>query len=108
MKTTILKYDYHFQLLLLVADVATLLFAWYIPYLLLAFQLIIGAYQLCSSGLHLFLQHKSIGFYQWRMRHFIGSVLYLAFLILLAYYGAYNAFVFIATVIVIPQAILFV
>ncbi|HLP19882.1 MAG TPA: hypothetical protein VK174_06250 [Chitinophagales bacterium] len=107
MKTTILKYDYHLQLLLLVADGAVLIFIWYIPYMLLLFQLIIGFYQLCSSALHLFLQHKSIGFYQWRIKHFFGSVLYLTFLILLTYNGPYNAFLFIATVIVIPQAILF-
>ncbi|HLP52816.1 MAG TPA: hypothetical protein VK154_18135 [Chitinophagales bacterium] len=107
MKTSILKYDYYIQLLLLIADVAALLFAWYVPYLLLIFQLIIGLYQLCSSALHLFLQHKSIGFYEWRIKHFAGSVLYLAFLILLGCYGAYNAFLVIATVIVIPQAILF-
>lgn len=112
MKTTILKYDYYIQLALGVIDIVSMVCCWFIPYVIIGVQLLIGFYQLCSSGTHLLLQHKSIGFTQWRMKHFFGSLIYLVALYFTAYSGAFNggmlnSGLFIIAVVIVPQAVLF-
>ena len=107
MKTSILKWDLRIQLGLALIDLLALAIAIEEPFFLMLAQLLIGGYQLCSSVTHIFLQHKSIGFTQWRIRHFFGSLLYLAFLIVLANTGYIANAGFIVLVIILPQAILF-
>jgi hypothetical protein len=107
MKTTILKWDYYLQVLLGIANLGVIAMAWAIPYLLLFAQLLIGFYQLCSSGLHLVLQHKSLGFVYWRFWHFTGSLIYLVFLGALVYAGVLNTVVFVFFFMIVPQVILY-
>ncbi len=107
MKTSILKWDLHLQLALAVIDFMALSFSAYAIHILLLAQFFIGAYQLCSSGVHLLLQHKSIGFFQWRVKHFWGSLVYLIFLIALVYGNEHNEILWFTGVILVPQAILF-
>lgn len=107
MKTSILKWDLRIQLVLVLIDLLALAIAIEEPFFLMMAQLLIGLYQLCSSATHIFLQHKSIGFTQWRIRHFFGSLLYLVFLVVMGNAGYIGNAGFIALVIVVPQIILF-
>ena len=107
MKTTALKWDVRIQLVLAVIDIAMLALSLYSAYFLLMAQLLIGTYQLCTNAIHIFLQHKSIGFIQWRVRHLFGSLLYLVLLAVLANTGYMNTAGFVVLVVIVPQAILF-
>ncbi len=109
MKTKILKYDVAVQTVLVVINLLTYLaFALDrdLGYLILILQFIIGMWQLTSSGLHLLLQHKSIGYMQWRALHFWGSVCYISLLAVLA--GWYYLYLLgLLLVVIIPQGILY-
>lgn len=78
MKTGILKWDVFIQAFLLVINTAVLAGFIYEAanpkpegglffILLLWLETIIGVYQLISNGLHLLLNHRSIGFVFWRL-----------------------------------------
>ncbi|MCW5908178.1 MAG: hypothetical protein KIS94_09985 [Chitinophagales bacterium] len=107
MKTTVLKWDYRIQVVLGLVNLACVVVYWQIPYLLLFMQVVIGAYQLISSLLHLCMQHKSVGFVGWRMGHFFGSLAYLLFLGWLVWLNALNTVVFISCFMIIPQVVIY-
>lgn len=107
MKTSILKWDLRIQIGLSLIDLLALVIAIEEPIFLMLAQLLIGLYQLCSSATHIFLQHKSIGFTQWRIRHFSGSLLYLVFLFVMGNVVFIGNIGFTVLVIIVPQAILF-
>ena len=109
MKTMILKWDYRIQLILGLFNLAGFVAFWYLAYIVLFFQAILGLYQLTSNGVHLLLQHKSLGFTDWRKVHFFGSIIYAALLTPLLLWGinSFNSFLFALLLLIIPQAILY-
>lgn len=106
MKTTILKYDYYVQLALVVVSVVSTIAFWSVPVVIAGIQFVIGFYLLCSSFAHILMEHKSIGFFQWRVRHFFGSLAYLILLIAMAFGGLINGVTCIWMVVVVPQIVL--
>ncbi len=107
MKTNILKWDYYLQLGLGALNLAGLLFYWHTIYVLLALQAIIGLYQLCSNSLHIFLEHKSVGYFQWRQRHLSGSAGYVFLLLTMGNLIPFNSFWFFLLVVTIPQLVIY-
>ncbi|MFM2306914.1 MAG: hypothetical protein RLZZ367_1583 [Bacteroidota bacterium] len=107
MKTSILKWDLRVQIGMVVINLLAVATTLVEPTLLLIVQFLIGTYQLCSSALHIFLKHKSIGFTQWRVRHLFGSLLYLVFLAAFGSTDFMGAAGFVILVIIVPQIILF-
>jgi hypothetical protein len=109
MKTTILKWDYRLQLVLGIINLLGFVAFWYAAYIVLFFEVFIGAYQLISNGTNILLQHKSIGFTEWRKAHLICAILYVAFLIPMALYGidSFDTFLFAVLFLIMPQTFLY-
>jgi hypothetical protein len=110
MSTQILKYDVGFQKFLIGLNLLFLILGLAVNkgffLYILGMQFIGGAAQLTGSGMHLMLQHKSIGFSFWRKVHFTGSVIYMVLLGLLTKTDVDGALWFIA-VFAIPQCIFY-
>ena len=110
MKTKILNWDVNIQGFLVAANTLMLLLTLVVPdfvMLLLLLQFITGAYQLTSSGINLAMAHKSIGFISYRQLHFMGSVVYLIILFLMAKTCINNTAILICLFAAIPQAIFY-
>ncbi len=110
MKTKFLNWDVNIQGVLVAANSLMLLLTLAVPdfvMLLLLLQFITGAYQLTSSGIHLAMGHKSIGFIGYRQLHFMGSVLYMIALYLITKTGINNTAVLVVLFAVIPQTIFY-
>ncbi len=107
MKTTILKWDYRIQFVLGVLNVIGLVALWFLSYIILFFQVLLGLYQLTSSAIHILLNHKSLGFIKWRMLHFWGSLIYLVIVFSFVYKDEFHQVAWITFVIIIPQFILY-
>ena len=73
--------------------------------LILVLQFFGGLYQIITSGAHLCLQHKSIGYRQYRLLHFWSCLAYLCLLKLSSPH--LGNIVSTITVIIIPQCIFY-
>ncbi len=110
MKTKILKWDVMFQEFMIAANILFVVLAFLITkgffFYILIMQFIGGAAQLTGSGIHLRLQHKSLGFAFWRRLHFYGSLIYLATVFIL--FSKYNdGMVWFIMFFLIPQVIFY-
>jgi hypothetical protein len=73
--------------------------------IILPLQFFGGIYQLVSSGIHLRLAHKSLGYRQYRLLHFWGCLAYLCAIILWSpHLGQIVPTIF---VVIIPQVIFY-
>ena len=110
MKTKILKWDVVFQEVLIAGNILSIMLGCFVMkgffMYILVIQFIGGVAQLTGSGIHLHLQHKSIGFAFWRRLHFYGSLIYLAILFLFS--GKHNdGMVWFIMFFLIPQIIFY-
>ena len=111
MKPYIIIIDFLFQSILVGINVWVLLLMTIYQedysLLILALLFLCGLYQLIASSTLLLCSDSSSQFIGWRRRHLWGSLFYLAFLCLLAYFKMSDKHVWIALLIVIPQIIFF-
>ena len=110
MKTKFLNWDVNIQWFLVAVNSLLLLLTLLVHdfvMLLLLLQFFIGSYQLTSSGIHLAMSHKSIGFIGYRQLHFFSSVVYLVILSLITKTGINDTAILVCLFVVIPQVILY-
>jgi hypothetical protein len=106
--TAILKSDVTFQKALIAINVLAILACvinFYFIMAILLLQLFGGLYQLASSSINLRLNHKSIGYRQYRLLHFWGGLTYVCIIMLWSpHLGQIISTIF---VLLIPQCIFY-
>jgi hypothetical protein len=103
MKTNILKWDYRLLLVLSSINAAAMLSCFYIGYFSLFIEAIVVGYQFVSNGLHLFLNHKSIGFKNLRVYYLTITIVYALLIAVAIYYNPFNRVLFVVALMLIPQ-----
>ena len=109
MKTKILKWDLIVQMALLAINcllLLTIIFAPTFLYFLLPWQVLVGFYQLISSGLFLRFWYKSAAYRKFRLIHFWGSLVYLCLLDLACTYMNYEVLLW-GMAFIIPQCVFY-
>lgn len=82
MKTTLIKTDFAIQVALVIIDLALLMISFLaneVFFFLMCMQFMVGAYQMMSSMVGLFVNQNTF-YYAYRKQHFFGSLLYLVFM----------------------------
>ena len=115
MKPYSLRTEYHIQSTLVVANVIVALSAIFLGAGVIGFLALLqfcgGCVQMIDSGVNLSVCHPNNPFYEWRLKHYWGSLIYIAIIVILPFidFGTSDKYIYIYffMLFAIPQIIFY-